>query len=175
MDPDKLGKLAEAKINLWLNKPSDGYSFDRIPDQMTGYYMVSRNICDFHCYKYPCEFWIESKATEDDNFPFSRLTDFQRNGLRNKAEILGVFGLIIVLFASYKRAFVFDIRDIAELTESRTSTLRIKSININKISKWTIPYKEIQTIPSRQELLDYTGDLLDYLPNGGPYGRDLLH
>lgn len=32
---DGLGKKAEAKIKQWLDRPSSGYSFDRIPDQMT--------------------------------------------------------------------------------------------------------------------------------------------
>lgn len=32
---DGLGKKAESKIKLWLDNPSAGYSFDRIPDQMT--------------------------------------------------------------------------------------------------------------------------------------------
>lgn len=163
MDPDKLGKLAEAKIDLWLNKPQEGFSFDRIPDQMTGYYMVSRNICDFHCYKYPYEYWIESKATEEDRFNFSQLSDTQRNGLRAKAEIKGSYGLVIVLFATYKRAFIINIKDIADLVDEKTAILTKKSINITKIDKWGIPYAEIGTIPSRQDLLDYTGDFEEYI------------
>lgn len=163
MDPDKLGKLAEAKIDLWLNKPQEGFSFNRIPDQMTGYYMVSRNICDFHCYKYPYEYWIESKATEEDRFNFSQLSDTQRNGLRTKAEIKGAYGLVIVLFATYKRAFIINIKDIADLVDEKTAILTKKSINITKIDKWGIPYAEIETIPSRQDLLDYTGDFEEYI------------
>lgn len=163
MDPDKLGKEAEKKIKLWLNKPEEGFSFDRIPDQMTGYYKVSRNICDFHCYKYPYEYWIESKATEDDRFEFSKLTNEQRNGLRTKAEIKGSHGLVIVLFATYKRAFIINIKDIADLVDNKTSVLIKKSINITKIDKWGIPYAEIETIPSRQDLLDYTGDFEEYI------------
>ena len=35
-----------------------------------------------------------------------------------------------------------------------------KSLNIKKIDKWTIPYKEIRTVPNnRKQLLDYIGDL----------------
>lgn len=30
-----VGKKAEAKIQEWLNRPEEGYSFDRIKDQMT--------------------------------------------------------------------------------------------------------------------------------------------
>lgn len=159
MDVDLLGKKAEAKVKEWLDRPSDGYSFDRIPDQMTGFYMVSRNVADFVCYKYPYQYFIESKATTHDRFDFSQLTDTQRNGLRKKADIPGVRGLVIVLFYEYKRAFIIDIKDIADMVDPETAVLTKKSININKIDKWGIPYKEIQTIPSRKELLDYTGEL----------------
>lgn len=138
---------------------------DRIPDQLSGFYMVSRNICDFVCYKYPYIHYIESKCTYSDRFSFNQLTDVQRNGLLQKSKIPGCHGLVVVLFAAYKRAFVFDIRDIAEFSSETGSTLRIKSVNIKKIDRWTIPYKELQTIPSRKELLDYTGDIEDYLPH----------
>ena len=29
---DNVGKQAEQKIREWLDKPEDGYSFDRVPD-----------------------------------------------------------------------------------------------------------------------------------------------
>ncbi len=157
--PDNLGKQAEKKIKEWLDRPQNGYCFDRIPDQMTGFYMVSRNVSDFICYKCPNFYYIESKETEHDRFDFSTLSDTQRNGLRKKAEIEGVYGLVIVLFATYKRAFIFNIKDIADLVDPETAELKIKSVNIKKIDKWTIPYIEIETIPSRKALLDYTGDL----------------
>lgn len=164
------GKKAEKKIKEWLDRPKDGYSFDRIPDQMTGYYLISRNICDFTCFKAPYMYYIESKATEHDRFDFSQLTDTQRNGLRLKAEIAGVYGVVIVCFSYYKRTFVFDIRDIADidpdaLDDADDKTfLTIKSVNVTKVDKWKIPYKEIRTIPSRKEFLDYTGEIEEYIP-----------
>lgn len=154
------GKKAEEQIKLWLNRPELGYSFDRIPDQMTGFYMVSRNICDFMCYKYPYQYYIESKATYDDRFDFSQLTDTQRMGLRAKSKINGCYGLVIVLFCTYKRAFIINIKDITDDTPEANLTL--KSINIKKEPKWTIPHWEIETIPSRKEFLDYTGDLPNF-------------
>lgn len=36
MSDSTIGKKAESKIREWLDKPEVGYSFDRIPDQMTG-------------------------------------------------------------------------------------------------------------------------------------------
>ena len=181
MAETEFGKTAEQRIKTWLDRPEDGYSMDRDYDQMTGFYMVSRNICDFHCYKYPYQYYIESKATYEDRFAFSQLRDMQRDGLRLKSEINGCYGLVIVLFAKYKRAFIFNIKDIAEFINPELtlnelnyrlfttgkdheviSRLKIKSLNINKIDKWPIPYWEIQTIPSRKEILEYTGELPDF-------------
>ena len=151
-----LGKKAEAKIREWLDRPEEGYCFDRIPDQMTGFY-GSKNICDFTLFKSPNMYYIESKATWEDRFDFNMLTQTQHDGLLAKSNISNVFGIVIVLFASYKRAFIFDIRHIAKLESEG-----IKSLNIKKIDKWVIPYQEIQTVPSRKQLLDYTGDLPIY-------------
>lgn len=150
---DGLGKKAEQKIKQWLDKPESGYSFDRIPDQMSGFYAVSRNICDFICYKHPYQYYIESKSTWHDRFDFSMITDTQYQGLLDKSNIDGCFGLIIILFATYQRAFILDIRDIDSVKSSG-----VKSINIKKISKWNLPYIEIETIQSRKELLDYCSD-----------------
>lgn len=157
---DGLGKKAEEKIKQWLDKPENGYSFDRFYDQMTGYFMTSRNICDFVCYKYPNQYYIESKATYEDRFNFSMLTDTQHDGLLQKSKTHGVYGLVIVLFATYQKAFILDIRDIKKLEDDGK-----KSLNIKKRDKWNTSYAEIPTIPSRKSLLDYDGDLQGLVEN----------
>ena len=150
---DLLGKKAEAKIKEWLDRPEEGYDFNRIPDQMSGL-KDSDNICDFTLFKYPYHYYIESKSTWDDVFKFSMLTNTQYTGLLEKSKIPGVFGIVMVLFATYKRAFIFDIREI-----DRLNTSVQKSLNIKKINKWDCWYQEIQTIPNnRKELLDYIGE-----------------
>lgn len=151
---DLLGKKAEAQIEKWLkSRTEDGYSFDRVPDQMSGRY-GSKNICDFILYKYPHIYYIESKATWEDRFDFSMLTPTQHDGLYAKSQIYGVYGVVTVLFASYKRAFTIDIREIVRLENEGT-----KSLNIKNIDKWKCEYKEIETIPNnRKDLLDYTGE-----------------
>lgn len=162
MGDDGLGKDAEKKIKEWLDRPEDGYSFDRFYDQLSGYYLTSRNICDFVCYKYPYIYYIESKATWKDRFDFNLIQPHQMEGLLNKSQIPGCYGLVIVLFATQKRAFVFKATDISKLESEGT-----KSLNILKIDKWPIPYKEIQTVPnSRKKLLNYTGELEEVIPNG---------
>lgn len=154
---DNLGKQAEGKIRQWLDKPEDGYSFDRIPDQMTGFY-GSKNMCDFTCFKSPFMYYIESKATWNDRFDFSMITDTQREGLLKKSRIPFVRGIVIVLFSSYKRAFMIDIRSIVKSIEAGK-----KSVNINRLNKSQVKMSEIETIQnSRKKFLDYRGDLEDY-------------
>lgn len=88
------------------------------------------------------------------------LTETQHDGLLEKSEIAHVYGWVIVLFASYKRAFVIDIREIKRLEDEGK-----KSVNIKKIDKWPIKYKEIRTIPNnRKQLLDYEGHIEEYIP-----------
>lgn len=154
---DDLGKQAERKIREWLDKPEDGYSFERVPDQLSGFY-GSKNICDFTCFKSPFMYYIESKATWNDRFDFSMITDTQREGLLNKSRIPFVRGIVIVLFASYKRAFMIDIRSIVKSIESRN-----KSVNINRLNNSQVRMSEIETIQnSRKTFLDYKGDIEDY-------------
>ena len=150
---DNLGKKAEKKIEEWLDRPEEGYCFDRIPDQMTGFF-GSSNICDFTLFKEPYFYYIESKATWEDRFDFSMITDYQYEHMYEKSHIAGVKAYVIVLYASHKRAFMFDIRDIHDARENRN----IKSLNIKKIDKWTVPYQELATVPSRKQLLDYRNE-----------------
>lgn len=158
MSDSLIGKQAEAKIDQWLNRPDDGYSFDRIKDQMTGYW-GSKNICDFSCFRSPYLWYIESKATWEDRFDFNMITETQHDGLMEKSKINNVFGVVIVLFVSYKRAFIIDINEIERLIQSGK-----KSINIKKINSWGLKYSEISTIPNnRKKMLDYTGEIEDHI------------
>lgn len=158
MSDTLIGKQAEAKIDQWLNRPDDGYSFDRIKDQMTGYW-GSKNICDFACFRSPYLWYIESKATWEDRFDFNMITETQHDGLIDKSKIHNVFGVVIVLFVSYKRAFMIDINEIERLLQSGK-----KSINIKKIDSWGLKYSEISTIPNnRKKMLDYTGEIEDHI------------
>lgn len=155
---DGLGKQAEKKIKEWLDRPEEGYSIDRIQDQMSGQFLTSRNICDFTCFKSPNYYYIESKSTYEDRFDFSMITETQLTGLCKKANITNVHGWVIVLFASYHRAFVFNATDIKQQLDNG-----VKSVNIKKLDKWPLPHKELRTVPSRKQLLDYIGEIEEYI------------
>lgn len=83
----------------------------------------------------------------------------QHDEMLKNAKVIGVTSLVIVLFASYQRAFLFNIQDIENQIQSGGK----KSLNIKKIDKWTIPYVEIKTVPSRKNLLDYDKEFADQL------------
>ena len=155
---ETLGKKAEGVIKKWLDRPEDGYVCTRLYDQMSGKFLVSRNPCDFICYHYPNIYYIESKETEKDAFEFRMIRQNQMKSLCDVHPIKGCYGWIIVLFTTYKRAFRFNAVDIKALDDSGQ-----KSLNIKKIDKWPIPYKELQTIPSRKEILEYTGEIGDLI------------
>lgn len=150
---EDIGKRAERKLRDWLDRPDKGYCLDRIPDQMTGFY-GSKNISDFILYVHPNLIYLESKATYHDRFDFSSITEHQRAGLTNKSKIGGVYGYVAVLFATHRRAFLFDIRDINYLWDAGH-----KSLNINNILNWGIEYIEIQMEENHRKLIpDYVGN-----------------
>lgn len=156
-DLTNLGKKAEKKVKEWLDRPQQGCYFLRLPDQLSGF-SGSANTCDFIMYRTPKFYLIESKATLNDNFPYTMITDYQYTHMLEAAQVAGVTSYIIVLFASYQRAFLLDIKDIAEEKEAGR-----KSLNITKVDKWKIPYIEVKTLKSRKELLDYDPSQIEAL------------
>ena len=77
---ETIGKKAEKKVKEWLDRPQDGYCFDRLPDQMTGLY-GSKNPCDFTLFKYPEMYYIESKATEANRCDYERSRGYRSTEL----------------------------------------------------------------------------------------------
>lgn len=149
---DGLGQAAEKKIKEWLDRPEEGYCFDRLPNQMNGF-LGSANICDFTLFKSPKFYYLESKATWADRFDFSMVTDYQQKHMYEKSFIDNVECYVIVLFATYKRAFMINIQDFHNAKESG-----IKSLNIKKINDWKVNYTEIATVLSKKQFLDYRKD-----------------
>lgn len=148
-DTTNLGKKGEEKFREWLTHPEEGFWCYRIPDQQTGFW-GSANPCDFFVYREPHLYYAECKSTYEDRFDFSMLSDTQHDEMLKAAKIKGITSYVVVLFASYQRAFLINILDIEKMEKQRK-----KSLNIKKVSKWPIPYIEIRTILSRKQLLDY--------------------
>lgn len=148
-DLTNVGKKGEAKFREWLDRPQEGFWCYRIPDQRTGFF-GSTNPCDFFVYHKPNFYYAECKTTYEDRFDFTMLSPNQHDEMLKAAKVDGITSYVVVLFASYQRAFLINILDIEKMEKQKK-----KSLNITKIAKWPIPYVEIKTIPSRKALLDY--------------------
>ena len=155
---DDIGKKGESKVREWLdNRLDEGYVIDRLYDPMGGLFGVS-NPCDFIAYRYPNIYYIECKSTWADRFDFAMISPGQMKALTERSSVQGCQCWVIVLFATYKRAFRFKASDIKSASDND-----IKSLNIKKIDKWPVPYKELTTIPSKKLLLDYSDNLEDLM------------
>ena len=87
------GKRFEIRFKEdWEKSFPDGV-IERLPDQMT-MYKGSENICDFICYDYPNQFYLECKTHAGASIPFEAIPQYER---MLKKELLQV------LFYSYMR------------------------------------------------------------------------
>jgi penicillin-binding protein-related factor A (putative recombinase) len=162
MSTPNLGKIAEARLQTWLDHPEKGYCLDRIKDQMS-MFAHSTNICDYTLFKAPYFYYIECKETKTDRFDFSKINGFpdgdfktQFGGLLEKSKIANVFAVIVVCFSTYKRSFIFDINEIDRIYKSDR-----KSININDIGSSDIRYREIEIVHNKRKKyldFDYRGE-----------------
>lgn len=100
---DNLGKLAEKRVAEQQDRPSGGYYFERILDQLSWFYSF-KNICDFFLYKSPNMYFIELKAAHKDRFDFTMITEYQWTNLLSCSKIDEMYGLVLVLFATSQRA-----------------------------------------------------------------------
>lgn len=71
------GKKFEERFKLdWINTFPSG-TITRLYDVTTGYKSMS-TICDFICYNYPYQFFIECKAHKGASLPFTVLTQYDK-------------------------------------------------------------------------------------------------
>lgn len=71
------GKKFEERFKLdWINTFPNG-TITRLYDVTTGYKSMS-TICDFICYNYPYQFFIECKAHKGASLPFTVLTQYDK-------------------------------------------------------------------------------------------------
>ena len=72
------GKQFEAKFQQDRNVSFPGSFCLRVPDQQSGYYGTSRNICDFICFAEQTLFLIECKTIKGNTFPLANFTQYDK-------------------------------------------------------------------------------------------------
>lgn len=74
--PMNKGKKFEEQVREDLGKTFPNSFILRLPDQQSGYYGSSKNICDFILYVNGTLFLLECKSHKGNTFPLSNLTQF---------------------------------------------------------------------------------------------------
>lgn len=72
------GKQFEAKFQEDWKVSFPGSFCLRLPDQQSGYYGTSRNICDFICFANKTLFLIECKTIKGNTFPLGNFTQYDK-------------------------------------------------------------------------------------------------
>ena len=104
----------------------NGVDFIRLYDITMGYFGV-KNPCDFVIYKYPLQFYLECKSTNENTYNLSKLTQYE-DLLEHSRPNLGIRAGILLWFVEHKETYWIDIRHIEGLKK-----LGYKSINIKNL------------------------------------------
>lgn len=144
------GKQFEGQIRKAL-QTAQNCSQDRFADPMAGYAGI-RNICDFVAYRYPCQYYLECKTTNENTLPFSNITDNQWEGLLAKSKIYGVLAGYLIWFISPDRTVFISAQEMKRWKDEGK-----KSINIKDLSPLTLNFVNIYGHKKRV-LIEYDGD-----------------
>ena len=126
------GKLFEKDFKDSCLLEDTKISIDRLYDPVGGFKGV-RNICDFICYKFPYEYYLELKSHKGKSFPISGITETQYDGLLLKQPIEGVTAGVIIKYSDYDVAYfvpIFKIRGLVRIGHKSISIEAAKALGV---------------------------------------------
>lgn len=125
----------------------------RLPDQQSGYYGASSNICDFIAYNNNTLFLIECKSHAGNTFPFSCLSQFGK--LKSYTSLDNVTPCVIIWLYDIDKVFFVEISEVAKMISDGKKSFNGKNIDTK--------YKFIE-IPSEKKRTFMTSDY-SVIPN----------
>lgn len=138
--PINLGKKFEQQFKsdiLRLN-----YFIYRLPDQVTGNKITSRNPCDFFVYCKPYLRLIECKSIHGNTFPLSNFKQYDL--MLSYVKDSDATGSIVIWFIDKDRILYIPIETVTLLKSKK-----LKSININKLEELEDKYIEVKCIKKK--------------------------
>ena len=118
------GKQFEERVKEDLLKLPD-VSLERFPDQMSGY-QGSKNVCDFGVYLYPNYYYIECKTTNENTFPLSGLTQYEK--LMERKGRKGVRSGVLLWFIKWDRVVYVPVATFEKLKADGKKSVNIKML-----------------------------------------------
>lgn len=136
------GKKFEERFKKdWLDTFPES-TIIRLYDQMTGYKEFSKNICDYICYIYPNQYFIECKTHKGASIPFDKITQYEK-----MCTVLGIKGIragVILWLYEKDKVFYIPVETIKEMKAQGKKSVGIKAAEegFNIID---IPSKKLKT------------------------------
>ena len=133
------GKQFEAQFKKCWEKSFPASFIYRLNDQMSGYRVSSRNICDFICFNEGILYLIECKSHNGNIFPLANLTQFDK--LKEKVGIPGVRAGVVIWFIEHKKVIYVPISTFIKLKEDEKKSFNIKMLGNEDYFSLEIPGK----------------------------------
>lgn len=124
-------------------KKTEALSYDRFQDPGFGF-AANANICDFVLYRHPYQIYLEAKTVKNDTLDignikegmFRNISKRQYYGLKDKADISGVFAGIIVEFRRESKNLEREYYYIPIQELEYMVLHNKKSLNVKDVNKW---------------------------------------
>ena len=120
------GKDFERKLKTDWEKCFPNSFILRISDQMSGYKITAKNLCDFICYFNKNLFLVEAKSIRGNTFPFSNLSQYSQ--LTKKVGIPGVRVGVVIWFIDHARVLYVPISTITQMKKDGKKSVNIKTV-----------------------------------------------
>lgn len=114
----------------------------RLPDQQSGYFGTSKNLCDFICFTNKTLFLIECKTVRGNTFPISSLTQLDYLSSMIAEDIIP--GVVIWFYEKDKVLFV-PIKEVMLMRQNNLKSVNIKMLNDSTYKIIDIPSVKLKT------------------------------
>lgn len=138
-----LGKKFEEQVKTDLQRTFPNSFVLRLPDQQSGYYGSSQNICDFILFTSGKLFLLECKSHKGNTFPLSNLTQFGK--LQKYKDVDGLHAGVILWFTEHDTVVYVPIESIIYLTNEAKKSINIKDIDGEKYPIYVLPSEKKRT------------------------------
>lgn len=132
--PLSLGKGFESQFKTDIK--NQGMFIYRLPDQMTGNAVSSKNPCDFIVYTKPYLYMVECKSIHGNTFPLSNLTQYEL--LKSYNHFDGLNCAVLIWYIDKDKLLYVPISTV-QLCKKK----ELKSINVTKLEELEDKYIEV--------------------------------
>ena len=135
------GKAFEQKLKEDFSKIPNSFIY-RIPDQVTGYRVTSRNPADFFAFAEGKLLLLEAKSITGNTFPLGNFTQLER--LQEYRNIPGIRRGVVIWFIDHGKVIYVPSESMQKMKDDGK-----KSVNIRTLSSDGYDYVEIPSVRKR--------------------------